>query len=93
MSKLKKSFPGKKVLKHAVGKCVICGEQDYDLLDTHRLKEGSEGGKYTINNTVIICCRCHRLQQAGTIIIDGWFETTIGRKLHWFDKNSNEYFS
>lgn len=59
--------------------CQVCGEDDYDLLDVHRIKQGSEGGKYTKHNTVTLCCRCHRLTHTGKIKILGKFPSTLGR--------------
>lgn len=89
----KKVFGSKKLQKHMAGKCKICGESRYELLDTHRIVEGSDSGKYRVGNVVILCACCHRLQQAGKIIIDRWYGSTSGRLLHWFDEAGEEHFS
>jgi hypothetical protein len=42
------------VRKRVNGKCIFCGEEDYNLLDVHRINPGSEGGQYTTFNTVVV---------------------------------------
>lgn len=86
----KKPFISKKMQKRMAGCCRICKEKDYNLLDVHRI---CEGGVYSCSNTVSLCCRCHRLQQAGKIKIDGWFHSTAGRMLRWRDEQGEERFS
>lgn len=34
----------KKAYKKSQGKCKICGEEIYELLDVHRITPGSQGG-------------------------------------------------
>jgi hypothetical protein len=89
----KNVFGSKKLQKQIAKKCKICGEPRYELLDTHRINEGADGGKYEPRNVVIICATCHRLQQAGKIVIEGWYESTGGRLLRWFDEKGEEHFS
>jgi len=93
MAKLKKSFPGKKILKLSVGKCQICGEDSYETLNVHRIKHGSDGGKYDVNNVSILCSNCHALHHAGVITILGIVDSTAGKLLHWKDEQGNEQFS
>jgi len=90
--KLKRAFGSKKIRKLASGKCIICNEPEYTLLDVHRIKPGSEGGKYSYENTAVLCCRCHRLEQDGKIIVKGWVNSTAGRLLHIIDENGEEQF-
>ena len=90
--KLKRPFVSKKIRKLAAGKCQICGEDDYSLLDVHRIVPGEDGGKYTYNNASVLCCRCHRLEQAGKIKVFGWVNSTAGRLLHIIDADGNEQF-
>ena len=85
-------FISKKHRKKSAKKCRICGEEEYATLDVHRIKEGSEGGKYTYGNTVVLCAKCHRLQQADKIKVIGWKKSTTGRLLHIIDKNGKEKF-
>ena len=87
---LKKVFGNKKKFKRREGSCRICGENKYELLDTHRIEAG---GKYRVNNCVCLCTSCHRLQHAGTIKILGWVHSTKGNLLHYFDENGEEHFS
>jgi hypothetical protein len=83
-------FGSKQLQKRMEGKCRICGESDYKVLDMHRIEEGA---RYSFWNTVTLCCRCHRRQQAGEIRIVEWVDSTMGRLLHWFDSDGVEKFS
>ena len=38
--------------------CSICGWVGH--CDTHRIKHGKDGGKYRIDNIIILCPNCHR---------------------------------
>ena len=73
--------------KHIDGKCYFCSCDNYDLLDVHRIVEGSQGGKYTDFNTITVCSLCHRKIHAGLIKIDRKYSSTTGRwVLHfWID--------
>lgn len=68
----------KKLKKHIDKKCHFCEEDQYSLLDVHRIKPGKEGGKYTKGNTVTVCANCHRKIHSGTIEIKGRYLTTTG---------------
>jgi len=48
--------------------CFFCGEDDYDLLDAHRI---IEGGKYEDFNILTNCSNCHRKIHSGRIKILG----------------------
>lgn len=96
MGKIRKNnhpFGSKKLRKLIEGKCRLCGEENYNLLDVHRIKEGSDGGKYSYDNTITICVSCHRMHHAGEIKILKWYNSTFGRTIHWIDKSGNEKFS
>lgn len=86
----KKKLINKKVYKLSQGKCKICGEKAYILLDVHRLfpKEG-----YVLGNVVSLCSLCHRKVHGKMIKIDKWYESTSGKILHWFDENGKEHFT
>lgn len=71
----------KRIEKH----CKICGEDNYNLLDVHRLIAGEEGGDYTLGNSIVLCCRCHRRVHAGEIIIEGKYKSTTGFVIHYFE--------
>ena len=76
------------MFKHAAGKCRICGEPDYDLLDTHRILPGK---RYTELNCVSLCVKCHRKIHTGQIVIDKYYETTAGRKLRIIEDGSEKF--
>jgi hypothetical protein len=46
-------------------------EEDVNLLDSHRIVPGEDGGKYTRYNTVTCCAKCHRKIHSGRIQIIG----------------------
>lgn len=73
----------KKAKKRRDKRCVFCEEDDYELLDTHRIVPGEEGGKYTEHNTITCCSLCHRKTHSGRIEIFGKHPTSKGvRVLH-----------
>lgn len=76
----------KKAKKKRDGRCYFCQEDDYDVLDVHRITPGEKGGLYTEHNTVTTCASCHRKCHSGRITIDRWYNSTSGRTLHfWAD--------
>lgn len=74
----------KKANKLSQGKCFIYGNPEYCVLDTHRIKPGSEGGRYSEFNTVIICANHHRMTHNGLLKIDRWYQSTRGPCLHYW---------
>jgi hypothetical protein len=88
--KLGTPFVGKKYQKLVARKCRICGEDDYRLLDTHRLEHGAA---YSVDNVLVCCVTCHRKHHSGVIKLIGWVHSTAGRLLHWIDENGEEQFS
>lgn len=57
----------KSAFKKFAGKCAFCDESKYGLLDTHRIFEGSRGGKYDWQNCVCVCANHHRMIHIGEI--------------------------
>lgn len=91
---IKRPFRNKKAFKRAAGKCQICGENNYSVLDVHRIYvKGKDKGKYSHGNSVCLCAVCHRKEQAGQIRILGWVHSTVGDLLQWIDEEGNEQFS
>ena len=78
--------------KKKVGKCFFCDEDDYEVLDCHRILEGENGGKYNDFNTLIVCAVCHRKIHSGKMKILGKHKTTKGntRIVHYIDENQIE---
>ena len=89
---MKRPFISKKAFKHRQGKCQICGEKEYKLLDVHRIIPGEEGGKYEEGNCVCLCTGCHRKHHTKLIKIIGWFHSTKGNVLLFIDENGEEKF-
>jgi predicted restriction endonuclease len=67
----------KEAYKKLMGRCFFCENNDYKLLDAHRITPGCEGGKYSVSNVVVLCKNCHRLNHTGDICIDRKYPTTI----------------
>ena len=90
---MKKPFGSKQLFKRRAKHCATCPEDDYDLLDVHRWRTpGSEGGKYENENCICLCTACHRLLHAGKIEIHGIYMSTMGRVVHFTDKDGQERF-
>lgn len=76
----------KKAKKHFDKKCFFCDEDNYDLLDVHRIIPGEDGGEYTEFNSLTVCANHHRLIHSGKIKIDRKYYSTKGNILHyWID--------
>lgn len=65
----------KKEFKKVAGSCRLCKEEQYELLDVHRIQAG---GQYSYANSVSLCCKCHRKVHSGSIIVDKWCMSTAG---------------
>ena len=89
MKRLNVPFVSKKFQKQVAGRCRVCKEPVYELLDTHRI---NEGGSYSYDNIVVICNSCHRKHHTGIIKIYGWHNSTMGRVLHWIDESGIEHY-
>lgn len=94
MKMLNKTFKNKQSFKRSIGRCQICNDKRYEVLDAHRWRiEGKDGGKYTDDNTVCVCSKCHRLIHAGKIVILGTFSSTAGKLLNYLSEDGIEKFS
>jgi 5-methylcytosine-specific restriction endonuclease McrA len=89
---MKIPFISKKHFKRKNRECKICGEDVFELLDTHRVIPGSNNGKYSDANCVCLCTSCHRKHHRGIITIKQWYNSTGGRLLHYIDEDGNEQF-
>lgn len=82
----------KQALKLSQGKCRICGETDYATLDVHRIIEGKNNGKYHYNNTVVLCCKCHRKVHDNQLTIKGYFLCSNGKYMLLIEQDGVENF-
>ena len=73
--------------KRIARKCYFCDEDNYDVLDCHRILPEKQGGKYKKPNSVACCVCCHRKIHAGQIIIDGYYLSSAGTVLHYYEGN------
>jgi hypothetical protein len=76
------------IKKKCVGKCSICDEANYTLLDCHRIEAGS---KYTMWGTLTTCSNCHRRIHNKEINILGKYNSTAGVVIH-YEENGKEYW-
>lgn len=86
----KKTLIDKKVKKLTEGECYFCGNDDYAVLDCHRIIPEEEGGRYIDSNVVVVCACCHRRVHADQIKIDRWYDTSAGRPVLHFWENDVE---
>lgn len=85
MKRRRKTLINKVIKKKIDKKCYFCGQDDYSVLDCHRIIPGEEGGKYTEHNTVTACSNCHRKVHSGQIKIDRKYFSTSGNwVLHYW---------
>jgi hypothetical protein len=80
----------KAIAKRIHGKCSLCGLDDVDCLDVHRIVPGAVGGKYNRANCLIVCSNCHRKIHAGQISVLGRHFSTTGKHVVHFTENGVE---
>lgn len=87
-----KKIINKQEKKHCDKKCYFCPENDYSVLDVHRIVEGQNGGQYVAGNTITACSNCHRRIHAGQIKIDRFYLATNGKQvLHYWDSEGEQW--
>lgn len=92
--KMRKPFISKQNFKRRYKRCAICHDDRYEILDVHRWRvEGKDGGKYTSENSIVICTKCHRLIHSGVIRILGTYPSTKGDVVHYMNEKEEENFS
>jgi hypothetical protein len=79
----------KKMKKRINKRCPFCGEDDYALLDLHRIRFGQE---YSESNTLVCCSNCHRKIHNNIIRILAKRYCTSGSYLIHFIENDQEKF-
>ena len=86
----KKRYSRQQIKKRVDGKCFVCKETQYEILDAHRIVEG---GTYHPVNVVTLCSNCHRKVHSGEIKFDRKYTSTLGKTIiHWW-KNGEEFWS
>jgi hypothetical protein len=80
------------ITKLSEKECYFCKENEYKLLDVHRIYEGKEGGTYHPLNTIVVCCKCHRKIHAGIIKTIKKHLSTSGRYvLHYYENGEEKW--
>lgn len=59
----------KKNFKKYAKNCFFCNDKNLNILDVHRILEGSNGGTYHSQNVIVVCANCHRKIHANEIKI------------------------
>lgn len=86
----KKRYSRQQIKKLYENKCYFCGEDNYDLLDAHRIIPGEHGGKYNDHNIIVLCANCHRKTHSDNLTILGKYFSTTGRWLIKYVENGEE---
>ncbi len=89
----KKKLIDKVVKKLRDKKCFFCDCEIYEVLDVHRIVEGSLGGQYSEHNSLTVCSLCHRKIHAGIIKIDRKYPTSNGKDVLHYWIGEEEFWS
>jgi hypothetical protein len=74
----------KQIRKKYIKKCFFCEEDNYNLLDAHRIIPGEQGGKYHNLNILVTCANCHRRCHSGEIKVDRKYQSSAGIVVHFW---------
>lgn len=75
-----------------VGGCQVCGATGAAArLETHHIRPQAESAAaaavganiHAAGNLVCLCAGCHDDHHAGRLVVEGWEETSVGRRLRW----------
>jgi 5-methylcytosine-specific restriction endonuclease McrA len=88
-----KKYTKKQAKKLFDKECFFCGENDYNLLDAHRIIEGKDGGTYHWWNMLTTCVKCHRKVHTGRIQILGKHPSTGPRlyAIHYIEDGEEKW--
>jgi hypothetical protein len=71
-------------------KCFFCGEENYSLLDAHRIMPR---GVYHFKTVLCCCANCHRKCHSKNIIVeDRKYTTTLGENIIHYWENGQEFW-
>lgn len=80
----RKRYIRKQIKKLVEKHCFFCKEDNYALLDAHRILPGEKNGKYHELNMLCVCSNCHRRIHSGEIIVDRKYMSTKGIVIHYW---------
>jgi hypothetical protein len=86
-----KRYTKKQIKKLVQKNYFFCHEDNYALLDAHRIHEGCKGGTYHELNMLCVCSNCHRRVHSGEIVIDRKYMSTKGIVVHYW-RNGKEFW-
>ncbi len=70
-------------------KCEICGLNDSSILHRHHIiPRRDKRSTNSDNNLAILCPNCHSKVHTGELIIIGVYQSTDGKSLVWFKKDT-----
>lgn len=87
-----KRYSRKQIKKLTDKCCFFCKENDYNILDAHRIIPATEGGTYAERNMLVVCSSCHRKCHSGSILIDKKYFSTSGKWVLHYWKDGIEYW-
>ena len=76
---MRKKLINKVAKKKSEGHCYFCEEEDYALLQVHRINFENDINEYTDWNTIVVCANCHCRIHDSQIVIDRKYFSTSGR--------------
>ena len=87
---MSKRLSKQQIKKRIDKKCFFCEEDDYNLLDVHRILDGAKGGNYNNRNTLTVCSKCHRKIHSGRIKIFGKYLSTSANWVVHYEEDEEE---
>ncbi len=88
---VRKRYSRQQIAKLSRKKCYFCEEENYDLLDAHRIIPGEQGGKYNDHNILVLCSNCHRKTHSGSLQILGKFMSTRGWVIRYVEDGKEHW--
>lgn len=88
----RKRYSRQQIAKLFHKKCYFCEEEDYSILDAHRIIPGEKGGTYHPHNILVICSNCHRKVHSGGLQILGKHPSSTGRWVIHYMEDGKEHW-
>lgn len=74
--------------KRIYKKCCICDNDDYNVLDCHRIIPGSQYNEW---GTLVCCSNCHRKIHSNEIEIIGKYHSTAGITINYKENGVDKW--
>lgn len=70
-------------------KCPICCRPE--ILVEHHIEGRDIKNPNHPSNLAYICDNCHRKVHMGLIVLEGWYQTTVGKELFWHEAEKESF--